>query len=35
QWCADLVGEQLTPGQQQVLFESLSLVMANVTQHIE
>lgn len=35
QWCADLVGEQLTPGQQQVLFESLSLVTANVTQHIE
>ncbi len=34
-WCAKLVGEKLTAGQQQLLFESLALVEENVQQHLE
>lgn len=35
QWCADLVGARLTAGQRQVLFESLSLVTANVADQLD
>ncbi|VDG21092.1 transcription regulator [Lactobacillus plantarum JDM1] [Lactiplantibacillus mudanjiangensis] len=35
QWCAELVAENLTPGQRQVLFEDLSLVAEQVQHAIE
>ena len=35
QWCAELVGEKLTAGQRQVLFESLNLVTTNIEHHLE
>lgn len=34
-WCATLVGEKLTAGQQQLLFESLSIVEENVQIQLE